>query len=282
MKNINNFIKEETMIFETILKYQNQITKLEKKKFRKETIEQRKYRVFIEIYNLFNGVVFQGPFKNLKLNIKNLWSCSDLGSMILGYYEMEVLKIFASLKNNQYKNFINIGAADGYYVCGAFLSNKFKKIVCYEQNIQRRNNINKNLRLNNFKNIQNIVTIFSSFTKNSLARLNKNFLKDSLVLIDIEGSKFKYLQEETLLCFTNSTLIIEIHHWIDNFIPKYTNFLRIASKYFKISPIVPIKSSLRTNKKLNHLHDDNLSLLLSEGRPSMMRFLKLSPKKRNK
>ena len=65
--------------------------------------------------------------------------------MILGYYEMEVLKIFSSLKNNQYKNFINIGAADGYYVCGAFISNKFKKIICYEQNSQRRNNINKKL-----------------------------------------------------------------------------------------------------------------------------------------
>jgi len=77
---------------------------------------------------------------------------------------------------------------------------------------------------------------------------------------------------------SNSFIIIEIHNWVDNFEDKYIKLLSDANEFFTIEIIESLNRPIHSRKELDHFHEDNKFLLLSEGRPNTMRYLKLSPR----
>jgi len=69
-----------------------------------------------------------------------------------------------------------------------------------------------------------------------------------------------------------------VHNWIPNFLEVYEAFLRVASQRFHIDRLTPIARDTAALPELRDLTDDNRLLLVSERRPCIMRFLKLTPK----
>ena len=63
-----------------------------------------------------------------------------------------------------------------------------------------------------------------------------------------------------------------------NFEDLYVNLLERADKFFDIKVIEHLDRPINQIFELQELSDDNRNLLVSEGRPSLMRFLKLIPK----
>ena len=127
--NIKKLIKNEIDYFGPILKRQANASIKERKLWRKETISERKIRISLEIYDMYAGTISYGPFKNLILDRDPWWGKEDLGGLILGVYEKEVLKIIKKIKPGDYERFIDIGAADGYYACGLLFSGKISIAV---------------------------------------------------------------------------------------------------------------------------------------------------------
>ena len=270
---IEDFIKSEIEYFSPMIDRQKKASNEMREKWRKETVYQRIERVSLETYDIFNGIVQYGPFKGMKLNRNTWWGRSDLGSQCLGLYEKEILNHLEKVK--PYNTFIDIGAADGYYAIGMLHAGLAKKSICYEISKDGQAAINENWTTN--KNI-GALEIYGEANETSLNYLSSDDLKDSLVLIDIEGFEFNLLQKDVIPLFKNSELIIEIHNWVDNFADKYTELLLNLSKLFHVGKINHIDRKTSHIDELRSYTDDNRLLLTSERRPCLMRFLHLKPK----
>lgn len=273
--NIDQFILEEKRYFEPMLMRQQSFSNTELDSFRKETLQQRKERVSLEIYNLFNGIVKYGPFSGLKLNNKPWWGMSDLGSMCLGLYEKEILDFLFSESVVDRRTFIDIGAADGYYAIGLLKSGRIDNAICYEITKNGQETISENWLINNKPGKIDINgDVFDNF-------LNKNIdidFSECVVLVDIEGAEFSLLNSVLLEFMKNAVIIIEIHNWIPDFIFKYSEFLKNANEFFEIEILNRKERSTIEFDELRSLTDDNRLLLTSEARPCLMRFLILKPK----
>jgi len=111
-----------------------------------------------------------------------------------------------------------------------------------------------------------------------IEKIERYLEEDSIFFIDIEGSEFNLLNIVILSKLSNNVIVIEIYNWIDNFEDKYIKLLRDANEFFTIEIIESLNRPIHSRKELDHFHEDNKFLLLSEGRPNRMRHLKLSPR----
>ena len=245
------------------------------KKWRAETVYERKLRVSNEMFDLFEGVVRYGPFKGLKLNRDNWWGSYDFGSMLLGIYELEILSYIASTKFKEFESFVDIGAADGYYAVGVLASGMFSNCVCYEAREEGRETIAINAINNGVRDNLEILGAAKVGFHTQLQALN---LDKSLILVDVEGAEFDILCRDTLSQLQQATFVIEIHNWVDDFMEKYLNLMAIASEFFDISFLRYLPRDLTQFSELYDFTDDNRYLLCSESRPNMMRFMTLTPR----
>lgn len=273
--NINKFIEEEEAYFKPMLERQKFYSDFDLKKFRNETVSERKERISLELYENFNGIVKYGPFAGLKLTKNPWWGKSDLGSMCLGLYEQELLNLLYSNKFNGRKTLIDIGAADGYYAIGLLKSKRVEKAICYELSKIGQDTILSNWKLNGEPGeIEINGDVFDNFTQKNLSL----DFSDCITIVDIEGAEFLFLNNDILEFMKNSYIIIEIHNWVPDFISKYETFLLHAFKYFNIEILERTERKTFQFEELRSFTDDNRLLVTSEARPCAMRFLILNPK----
>ena len=116
---------------------------------------------------------------------------------------------------------------------------------------------------------------------NSLTNLSVTVdMSDVIVLVDIEGSEFDLLSEQMLDLLKECVIVIEVHNWVDNFEDKYRQFLNNAMNHFNIEVLRQTKIDFERLDLLPELPDDNRYILMSEGRPCLMRYLVLSPREK--
>ena len=272
---IDHLIKEEKLYFQPMLDRQRRATLKQREAWRLETIAQRQERISLETYDICDGVVKYGPFKGLLLNRDTWWGRLDLGSQCLGLYEKEVLDFFSRVSSCQFKTFIDIGAADGYYVNGVLTSSLINNVICYESSQSGREAIDANWRING---AVGDLEIKGEANCSSILGLPVSILDKCLIIVDIEGFEFELLNFEVLSFLRTCVLIIEIHNWVDDFEYKYENFLRNAAEFFSIDILKNVERFTSDIPELRSYTDDNRALLISERRPCLMRFLKLAPK----
>lgn len=274
INDLEEFIKKEIDYFEPMLKRGSQYSKEELFLFKQETISQRKYRVSHEVFSLMDGVVKYGPFKGLQLQSNPWWGSSDLGSMCLGLYEKEILDFLFSKDLDSRDTFIDIGAADGYYAVGMLHSGRAKKAVCFELSQEGQDTILENWKKNHSSGL---IEIYGDIFLNFEEAIKNIDMSKVITLIDIEGTEFDFLNDTTLAALKDSIVVIEIHNWVEQFIEKYSQFLRLASKYFKVEFVERVERPTVHFEELRSFTDDNRLLLTSEARPCLMRFIKLMP-----
>ena len=272
------YLKEKNF-FKNFIIRQKKHTSQKKKIFRNETIRQRKLRISFEVMQLLKNTVKYGPYYGLKFtnNIKKL-HYSDYPAYLFGIYEHDIVKILTSYKKYNIKNFINVGASVGYHAIGLIKNNFYKYAICFEKNNATRNILKKNIKLNN---CEKQIKVFSEAKKDFYLKIGRNIdLRKTMVLIDIEGGEFEILDSLSISFLSDCLLIIEIHHWVDDFDNKYRNLLKILFRYYKINFITYPENDLKINSfhELREFNDDNRYLMCSEHRPSKMRYLFCIPK----
>ena len=272
---IERVIDEERLYFSPMLARELRCSEEEKLLWRSETIRERQARLSREVFELCKGQVKYGPFSGMHICPDRWWGDLDLGSQCLGFYEREILNFIEAIEPDEFSFFVDIGAADGYYTTGVLLSQKIPEAICYELAPEGRAAIKSNWELNGKPGK---LTIEGPADVASLTAIQHKLCESSLVLIDIEGGEFALLTESVLDVLSKSTIILEVHNWIPNFFETYETFLRAASKRFCIERIAPVTRDLEKLPELRDFTDDNRLLLVSERRPCLMRFLKLTPK----
>jgi hypothetical protein len=247
-------------------------------RFRNETVQQRIRRINRAYYERLDGCIVKGIFKGVSLKAdqssrkKIGWwdhSSNNFIAKTTGEYEKEILNY---LKGKKFDLFVNIGCADGYYLAGVYSASISKHVIGFEMNKNIRN-IARQVLINS--GVHNVL-IFPKATAKSISSVLSKIKPsgNNLMLIDIEGDEFNLLSQEILklLARYNFKIIIEIHHWIPNFINKYERLLLDASRYFTLFAL-PSYSRKTNHEIFRFEHQDNINIAMSEGRPSAQRFL---------
>ena len=274
---LTDLISSELEYFRPMLERDKQSSFEQREIWREETIRQRQKRISLELFKMLNGTVKYGPFKGLRLTHNPWWGQLDLGSQCLGLYEKEILKFIENIEDGQFTNFIDIGAADGYYAVGILSTGKIQRSICFEKTDKGREAIFTNWK-NNGAIGQLVVKAKANFE--SIATLTEHDLERSLILIDIEGGEFELLNNDTIHKFRYSKILLEIHNWVTDFEEKYKNLLISLDEFFCIKIIKRVDRQVDNYMELRDFTDDNRLLLISERRPCLMRFLELTPKSR--
>lgn len=270
---IEEFIKKEIEYFKPMLRRQNEASQAIMQAWRKETVAQRLQRISLETYDLCEGKVLHGLFSGLQLNRDTWWGKSDLGAQCLGLYEKEVLDVISA--KGPFDNFLDIGAADGYYAVGLLLSKMAKRAICFEISEVGQRAIKANWVINERPGK---IAIHGEANEQSIVAVAKKLSDNTLVLIDVEGFEFQLLSQEVIAALGRYTVIIEIHNWVDGFEKKYSALLKDLDRCFDIAIIPPSERNTQNIELLRSYTDDNRLLVSSERRPCLMRFLCLMPK----
>ena len=243
-----------------------------------EKIDNKRKKLSKKIFEEADGIVQYGYFKGMKLIYNSSWGLTDKGSMILGFYESEIVnEIFSN--DDKRDIFIDIGGADGYYSTGALFSKKFNKCICFEIEKRSQKVIRKNAIING---VSDNLKIVGGATQESISNIITDLdinMSNCLVLCDIEGAEFDLFNESILSMFSKAKIIIEIHPWmVDNGLRKYDLLKEISRKYFNIKILTTKSRDLSTYPELDMLTDNERWLICSEGRSFRMEWLVLTPK----
>ena len=273
--NIDDLIAAERHYFAPMVAREHTTPSAQREIWRSETIRQRQARISLEVYAMTGGEVKYGPFRGMKLSADPHWGLDDLGSQCLGLYELEMLKIIEAIDESQFKRFIDIGAADGYYTTGLLFSQKVDEALCFERATRGRQAITNNWQLNGSPGSLDIRGLASA---EELTKVPDKFFDKSLVLIDIEGGEFDFLTEDVLYLFRSCTLLLEVHNWVNEFQERYRDLLLRMNQIFHVGVVERLERPTLQIPELRDFTDDNRLLLTSERRPCVMRFLRLDPK----
>ena len=237
-------------------------------------LERRREFLSFDLAKKLNFTVKYGPFKGLEL-VDNLnWSNSDLAPMLLGTYEQPILDWIEKYSGN-FTNFINLGAGDGYYVAGMLKASLTKRAYAYEITDIGRDRIAANTRLNG---IQDAVVVRNIATEDFVNDFSDDELADSLILVDIEGAEFELLNAKVIARLAKSQMIIELHEFVSYGELKVSKLLSELNITHKLSIISTGSRNLDDIQELNGINDSDRWLLVSEGRPMIMKWVCCIPR----
>lgn len=239
-----------------------------------EDAEKQRQRLAREINAEFDSTIAYGPLKGFKFSPQAWWSMHDRASMIFGFYEQEILQALKYLSKSK-STFIDVGAADGYYAIGTVSQKMFEKSYCFEIEERGRAVIKNNAILNN---VAEKVTIFKEANMDSMKSIPKQALNSSVVLIDIEGAEFEFLDAEMLKLLKSSVCIIELH---DFFFVNGNDMLKDlksrASEFFNVTEFTTKSRDPSKIPELHNYSDTDRWLMCAEGRTRLMTWLRLDP-----
>jgi precorrin-6B methylase 2 len=237
--------------------------------------EIRKMQLSNQIGMLLGSTVKYGPFTGLCLENQHSWLSFNRGNMLLGLYEKEVVSnIVTSSQQKDY--FIDIGAADGYFALGVLVGKLFEHSYCFESTSKGQQLITKNAVKNN---LINQISVFGKAEIDFLSNIPQSHIKNSVVLIDIEGGDFNLLTEDTLEKLSGAHVIIELHHmFLQNGLEILSNLRERVEKWFKIEILETASRDLSKISEISKWSDTDRWIMCSEGRPMAPIWWKLTPK----
>jgi hypothetical protein len=241
-------------------------------------IDKKKNLLGIKLSKIAKNRILNGPYKDTKILNLGGWSSIDYSAKYLGTYENNVQKKIIYLsKKFKLKNFVDLGAAEGFHIISLLKKNYFQNGYAFEIQKESRAFLKKNAIVNNvIKKLKifgeaNFLTI-----KNNLKNLE---LKKTLFLIDIEGNEYHLLNRDFCNYFKNSFFIIEDHDFNIKNKSIITNFKKNIYNKFSVSFILDSSKDPYSFELLQNFTDDEKYLMMSEGRPKSMRWIVLKPKK---
>lgn len=161
------------------------------------------------------GLAVTGVFKGMQIGFRSAWSGqADFISRTFGTYEEHLIPEIDPLSSryDTWEWFLDIGAADGYFMCAVLTKGWAKSSICYEANPKISESLRQNLAENNVEsNVRGVFDLESS--KGLLSELGKS---SGLVLVDIEGGEFDPAVAELIEGLPRFKFVIELHLPLDS------------------------------------------------------------------
>jgi hypothetical protein len=223
----------------------------------------------------FNSTVRYGPFAGLHLPDDSWWGYTSRGAMLLGIYELEVLRSLTR-KPSHYRVFIDVGAADGYYALGALVSGLFDRTYCFEASAHGRTVIQRGAVRNK---LENQVVVLGSAHDDYLQYIQPEHLGRAVMLIDIEGGEFDLLTRANLERLRHTIVFIELHEWrLADGAARLQQLLDNCRATHWVTELTTASRDLSGFPELREMSDTDRWLVCSEGRDRLMSWLRLDPR----
>jgi hypothetical protein len=239
-------------------------------------VEKRRIQLSKNLDRALSSTVKYGPFKGLKFSDDSRWNGADRCSMLLGFYELEVLNAIVALqKAGKFRAFIDVGAADGYYGVGVLVGNLFERSFCFEISEVGQRLIKAHAALNG---VDDRISVFGRATKEFGQMVEQEYRECSVVLFDIEGAEFEILDRDVFRAYQHSAFIVEIHDWIADSAAKIQKLKEDAAEFFEITELKTSARDMSSYEEIRAYSDTDRWLMCSEGRPRLMSWCVLLPK----
>jgi hypothetical protein len=242
---------------------------------REDPVEARRRNLSKKVFRECCGVIRYGPLTGMQLIEDASWG-PDKGAMILGLYESEVLASLFEIPH-EYRIFVDIGAADGYYAVGLLKAKKFERAICFELSEYGRRTIKRMAAINGISGSLNILGAADiNFVETLLA--NDVDVNKTAILMDIEGHEFSILDKNVLNKLSNSIIIIELHsHMVTDGEEKLRRLTINAGLTHKVMMIAAAGRNPFVFAELVGLSETNRWIICSEGRSNPQRWMRLDP-----
>jgi glycosyltransferase involved in cell wall biosynthesis len=149
--------------------------------------------------------ILAGPFEGLQYT-----PCSDEKSysahILLGTYEKELRPVFEEVRRRGYDKIVDIGAAEGFYVCGLAMCNPRARVIGFEANQQLHGTIQELARANSVDNVEVRAECSAPALQALLLGGGRAF-----VLCDIDGGEVELLDPETVPSLKAADILVETH-----------------------------------------------------------------------
>jgi Ribosomal protein L11 methyltransferase (PrmA) len=218
--------------------------------------------------------VLYGPFKGLKYPALESRG-SALFPKLLGTYEAELHGILDKICQKHYSEIINIGCGEGYYAVGLALRITKATVTAFDPDEQAQRLAKEMAALNQ---CHDRVTVHGACTVGCLNSFL--FSGNGLVICDCEGA-----EKDLLLGSYNNLkkcdLLIEVHDFVD--ITISSTLRGLFSGTHNIQSVLSI-DDIHKPRHFNMQEVSSLSLkerfeIFREGRPTIMEWMYLTPKK---
>jgi hypothetical protein len=224
----------------------------------------------------FDGEVRYGSFTGLRLPKKLIWAKNDMPSMLIGFYEKQVIDWITS-RQIHFLYLVDIGSADGLYLAGILKAGLADSAVGFESSRKGRESSNEILRINNVQDRAIVMGTANSESLNSVLDLYASRTQGfSLLLCDIEGGEVDLFDFQTAVRLHNFFIVIEVHEWT-YLVNQLEELINLFQSTHDVQFLYPSARNPDSIPELRKLTDDERWNVCSEGRRESMRWLVCTP-----
>lgn len=239
-----------------------------------DAIANAKQKVLTRLIDVHGPIVSYGPFKGMKLSKDAWWGKFDIISKILGIYEPHIVDRLVTFADDGAKTFVDIGSADGYFPIGLTSGAIFEKAYAFEISSEARAKMLISIESNGCGDKIVIGQEANAKTLQQVVETNK----DAVILIDIEGAEYDFLDETVLAMIKNCRIICELHPWlVKDGRRREQDLEERANKLFRVSFLERVAYEPNKFAELDEFSDDERLLACSEGRSKNTRWMLLDP-----
>ncbi len=200
--------------------------------FAKAEEDERKHSKLISPTN----TVVSGYFKGVKYPTLQAYG-SGLFTKILGSYEDELHPLFKSIEKKQYRQILDIGCAEGFYVVGLGLKHPNASIFAFDIDLNAIAFCKRFVAANHLKNKID----YKGFCDDAFLSTFK-FESPSLIISDCEGFEKQLFTQKSMDNLKQTDVLIEIH---DDFEGQMSTYIK--SMFVKTHSLIEIKSVLKSS-----------------------------------
>jgi hypothetical protein len=217
-----------------------------------------------------NYTVLYGPYKDMIIWPKWLWSDGDYVNKLLGLYENELYPAIESELAKSPDLIINVGSAEGFHGLGCALrTNVCTILIDTDANVLEI--AKENSLINNLDNVE-FDTTSSAEHINSLLEGSKN----PFIIMDCEGAERELINLDIAPNLKKAAMIIETH---DCFIADLTDYLTDILRSTHDVTIICQGAKNPYLEPINDLCDIDKMIICSENRPITSCWIYAVPKK---
>ena len=187
-------------------------------------------RVIEKILRQHGDRILTGPFRGLRYTPAH--RDTFCAQALLGTYEKEICPVVEQICDTPYDTIVDIGAANGYYVCGFASRKENCRIVGFEAQAKLHAVIRELAIANGLENVE----IYGVCTAESLAETIEHDGRQ-LVMCDIEGGEGTVLDPDQVPALLKTDILVETHDLIE---PEITR--RLIDRFRRSHSISEIKS----------------------------------------
>ena len=230
---------------------------------------QRRAEIRNIIFQRTKGIVYQGPFKGLKILPKWTWGDGDCIGKLLGIYECELYQYIEESINRNPDLILNIGSAEGYYGLGLSKRTNIPTVL-FDINPNALNIARETAKENNIHNVQFNTDCNPEEYQRYLEKAQRPF-----IVMDIEGAEDDILDLKVMPDLVKADIIVECHDCNKEGIS-----LRLIEKFQATHwiKIIPQGAKNPYMEITDDFNDYDKMIMCCEARPRTMTWMYMVPK----